>query len=79
MRVILNIIKNKKMIYFYKIKIIIKRMHRNYKSGRFTNKNIKNAIVIATTEDKTEDNTKKNDKNKTKSSNKYNYKFYELF
>jgi len=70
------------MIYFYKIKIIIKRMHRNYKSGRFTNKNIKNAVVIATTKDKTEDtkdNIKNNDKNKMKSSNKYNYKFYDLF
>jgi len=74
----MNIIKKND---FYIYKNLIKKMHRNYKAGRFTNKNIKNAIVIATTKDKTENNkdnnTKKN--NKTKSSNKYNYKFYDLF
>jgi hypothetical protein len=71
MTVIMNIIKKND---FYIYKKLIKKMHRNYKAGRFTNN--KTTITTNKTENN-KDNTKKN--NKTKSSNKYNYKFYDLF
>lgn len=71
MIVIMNTIKIKKMILIYIKIIIIKKMHRNYKSGRFTSNKIG---------DNNKNKNKKDDENKnTKKSNKYSYKFYELF
>jgi hypothetical protein len=56
--------------------IIIKQMHRNYKSGRF----VTNKINSQTKSDNNKENNNNNKQtHKMKSSNKYNYKFHESF